>query len=47
MTIFISAALIPVVWVLIQHFITGPFEKLLTTRFPGKISEQLAKKRFE
>lgn len=47
MTIFVSAALVPVVFWMLQQFICEPLSKALNKFSPGAISSALTKKRFE
>lgn len=47
MTIFISAALIPITFWAIQRLICEPLSNALNKFAPGRISTALTKKRFE
>jgi len=47
MVTFISAALVPITWVLVQKYIAEPISKIVIRYLPKNIASALTKKRFE
>jgi hypothetical protein len=47
MTTFLTAAILPVVWVIIQKYIAHPLNGAAKKHLPEWISKELTKQRFE